>query len=72
MLDESTSALGVMYPWLPLLSTAKRNYAGARLYMVFNNLITDRKKHNRTEDDAMQYLLDQGDNVVDIITVSGS
>ena len=70
ILDRSTSAWSIMFPWLPLIGKAQRLYAGTRLYMIFNQVINERKKHNRSEDDSLQYLLDQGDNLVDIITVS--
>ena len=68
--ESAASNLGIMYPWLPLPSKFKRFYAGSQLYMIFKRVVDERKKTSRREDDALQYLLDQGDSVTDIITVS--
>ena len=42
----------------------------AELYMIFDKVIAARKKEGRTDTDALQYLIDQGDDTRKIITVS--
>lgn len=36
--------------------------------MIFKKVVDDRSKTGRREDDALQYLIDQGDNVTDMLT----
>lgn len=38
--------------------------------MIIKNIVDDRKKTGRREEDALQFLLDQNDSMLDIITVS--
>ncbi|KAK5134759.1 hypothetical protein LTR08_006134 [Meristemomyces frigidus] len=67
-IESAGTPWAVMYPWLPLPSKAKRAYAGAQLYMIFKRVVDARNQEGRREDDALQYLMDQGDNIKDIIT----
>ena len=54
---------------MPTPSKFKRLYSGSQLYFIFKRVVDDRKKHEKRENDALQYLLDQGDSITDIITV---
>lgn len=38
--------------------------------MLVKNIVDDRKKTGRREEDALQFLIDQGDSLLNIITVS--
>lgn len=68
-IEGAASPLMIMYPWLPLPGKIKRTYAGAQLYMVIRGIMDARKTSGkRDEDDALQYLMDEGDNATDIIT----
>ncbi|KAI9712037.1 MAG: hypothetical protein M1820_001746 [Bogoriella megaspora] len=67
-LDKSSTSLGIMFPRLPLPSTLKRNWAGFRLYMVLQRIADARKKEGRKEDDALQYLLDHGDSIKNVVS----
>ncbi|KAI5365207.1 Putative cytochrome P450 [Septoria linicola] len=67
-IESCATHTGIMYPWVPLPSKMKRTIAGAQLYGIFKKIVDDRNKTGRKEDDALQYLMDQGDNIVDIIT----
>lgn len=69
-LEGTSTPLSIMFPWLPTPAKFKRYYYGSQLYMVFKRVVDERKKDNRREDDALQYLLDQGDSIQDIILVS--
>lgn len=69
-IEGTATALSISYHWLPLPSKIRRTYNGAQLYMIFKNIIDARAKEGRREDDTLQYLIDQGDDVTRIITVS--
>lgn len=69
-LDSTATALAISFPWMPLPEKVKRFYVGARLYKVFNDVIKERQKTGRRDDDPVQYLLDEGDQTIDILTVS--
>lgn len=58
----------VMYPGLPSLSKLQRLYGGGRIYLIFDKIVKARKDAGRREDDALQYLMDLGDNTVQIIS----
>ena len=69
-IQQSGTPAGVIVPWLPTLAKLKRTYAGARLYMLFQSIINERKKMGKRDDDPLQFMIDQGDDVVKIIGVS--
>lgn len=68
--EKSTTATTMIFPWFPSIALIKRTVAGGRLYMIYKNIVEERKKAGRREEDALQYLLDLGDSVQEIITVS--
>lgn len=57
-----------MYPALPLPAKLQRTWSGAQLYMIFKRIVDARNAEGRRDDDGLQFLMDQGDNVTDIIT----
>lgn len=65
--EGAASSWNIAYPWLPLPGKLKRSYGGAQLYIMFKKIIDERKKTGRREDDALQFLLDQGDSLIDIM-----
>ena len=69
-LDKTATPLSIMYPWMPTPAKLRRYYYGAQLYVILKNIVDDRKRFNRMEDDALQFLLNQGDSLTMIITVS--
>ncbi|KJZ77225.1 hypothetical protein HIM_03546 [Hirsutella minnesotensis 3608] len=58
-LDDS-SAMEIMFPWVPWPSKMKKMVAGAKLHRTFSNIMNDRRRTGRVEPDAMQTLMDQG------------
>jgi hypothetical protein len=70
MIEESSTATGIIFPWLLTPAKIKRTYAGARLYMIFNNIAKERKKLEKEIDDPLQFLLNKGDGIDKIIAVS--
>ncbi|KAM0723681.1 hypothetical protein Q7P37_000669 [Cladosporium fusiforme] len=67
-IEETATPLSIMYTWMPVPARFRRFYAGAKLYMIFKNIIDTRAKNGTREDDALQYLIDQGDDITKIIT----
>ena len=70
IIEQSATPVVVIFPWLPTLSKLKRTYAGGRLYMLFQSIVNNRKKTGQRDEDALQFLIDQGDDVAKIIGVS--
>ncbi|RYO88763.1 hypothetical protein DL766_005187 [Monosporascus sp. MC13-8B] len=65
--EKSNSTLKVVFPWFPAPNHLFRIYNAARLGMVFQKLIDQRTKTGKKGNDALQYLIDQGVGIRDII-----
>jgi len=59
---QNASAVQIIFPWLPTYGDLSRMVAGGRLYYLLKGFVDDRKKTGRREDDALQYLIDTGDD----------
>jgi sterol 14-demethylase len=68
-IESTAKPYQVMFPWLPTPALLKRFWSGTRMYMIFSKIVNDRRKHGRREDDALQFLIDKGDDVQRIIAV---
>ena len=68
--EATATPISIMFPWVPTPAKLKRMWSGGQLYMILKNVVDERKKEDRRENDALQYLIDQGDSVTDMITVS--
>ncbi|EMC93962.1 hypothetical protein BAUCODRAFT_216247 [Baudoinia panamericana UAMH 10762] len=66
--EMASTPWAIMYPWMPSLSQAKRTYGGAQLYIIFKRIVDARQNEGLREDDPLQYLMDLGDSIKDIIT----
>lgn len=66
-IEASTTATSIILPKFPSPAVLKRTYAGARLYMIIENIVKKRAASDEKYDDALQYLLDQGDRTHKII-----
>ena len=62
MIDESTDVLGLCYMWLPTPARLRQYYAGLRLYLIYNSVMSKRKKSGERRADALQIMIDQGDS----------
>lgn len=67
---DRSSAIDVMFPSLPTPNKLRRMWAGAKLHWAFQKIMDDRRKTGRTEADAMQEMMDQGDNDIVVSSVS--
>ncbi|WQF80831.1 Putative cytochrome P450 [Colletotrichum destructivum] len=59
---EGASPLRVMFPMIPTLQHVKRMVAGARLHGILQGFVDGRRASGRKEDDALQFLIDAGEN----------
>ncbi|KJZ80101.1 hypothetical protein HIM_00815 [Hirsutella minnesotensis 3608] len=64
-LDKS-SATEIIFPNLPTMSKWRKIWAGAKLHLTFKKIVDERQKTGRTETDALQVMIDQGDNDIAI------
>ncbi|KAL7928714.1 cytochrome P450 [Trichoderma chlorosporum] len=60
-LDKS-SAIQVMFPWLPTPTKLNKIWAGAKLHMMFGDMIRERRRTGRKAQDTMQILMDKGES----------
>ncbi|KAI5199546.1 cytochrome P450 6A1 [Aureobasidium subglaciale] len=67
-IEASSSPKLIVFPWFPFPGKLRRLWYGGKLYMVFKNIIEDRVKTGRKEEDPLQFLIDKGDNVKEILT----
>jgi cytochrome P450 len=67
LIDNSTTAASVMFPKFPSPAVLKRTYGGAKLYYIIENIIKKRAASDEKHDDALQYMLDQGDRTFKIV-----
>lgn len=57
---EESSLFEVWFPMLPTPSKLKRFWGYTTLYRAMQTIVADRLQAGRTEDDAMQMMMDQG------------
>lgn len=67
MIEKTSTSYQIIFPWLPSPAMFNRLRGGSQMYMLFRDLVESRKKEGRREEDALQFLIDQGDDVVRII-----
>jgi len=67
-IDGASTPLSIMFSWMPLPSKAKRIYGGTKLYMIFKQIVDSRNQTGHRDDDCLQFLMDQGDTITDMIT----
>ncbi|KAF7560199.1 hypothetical protein G7046_g3949 [Stylonectria norvegica] len=73
LVDSLTSPTAVMYPWIPTWAMIKRTIAGVRLFEIVKKIGDERLKTGKRGEDAMQIMIDQGDDMGHIVgfVVSG-
>lgn len=68
--NATKNPLMIMFPWFPVWGKARRMYAGARLYGIFDKVMRTRKVEKRRERDTLQVLMDEDSSTLDVIEVS--
>lgn len=67
---RSATASVILFPWFPSFSLIKRYASGLRLYVILNKIVKQRKTTGLREEDALQEMIDHGDDMGHIIGVS--
>ncbi|GAW15805.1 hypothetical protein ANO14919_052270 [Xylariales sp. No.14919] len=65
--EKSDSYAKVIFPWLPTVNNYLRLYYGAKLAFVFRDIIERRKKTGKKGNDALQFLIDRGLTLTNIV-----
>ncbi|OLN96761.1 Obtusifoliol 14-alpha demethylase 1 [Colletotrichum chlorophyti] len=66
-IDAASTMTKVMFPWMPTVGHFWRVYSGGRMYMILDKVIKERKKRGVEGNDALQFLMDQGDSTVEMV-----
>ena len=66
-IEESTTSYQIIFPWLPSPASFKRFIAGTQMFMIFQKIIKKRKAQESKKDDALQFLVDHGDDTERIL-----
>lgn len=69
-IEQCSSPARIIFPWMMTPAHLRKMYAGGKLYMIFSKLVEERKEKGRREDDALQFLIDSGSDMVRILSVS--
>ncbi|WPG98355.1 Hypothetical protein R9X50_00114400 [Acrodontium crateriforme] len=67
VIEQTGTPLSIMWPWIPVPARAKRLYAGFQLYMMFKKVVDERAATGKQDDDALQFMMGQGDDLSTII-----
>ncbi|KAK0720332.1 cytochrome P450 6A1 [Lasiosphaeris hirsuta] len=59
---DGCSPARIIFPWLPTWVHMRKMVAAGRLYTLLRRFLNDRKKTGRREDDALQFMMDNGDD----------
>ncbi|KAI1296336.1 cytochrome P450 6A1 [Xylaria venustula] len=65
--ESADSFAKVIFPWLPTVNHYMRLYYGAKLAFVFRDIIEKRKKTGQKGNDALQFLIDRGLTLANIV-----
>lgn len=68
--ERNTSSTRIIFPWLPTLGYIRQTIAGGKLYVIFDKIAKERRSTGKTHEDAFQFLMDTGEDIVRILTVS--
>jgi len=67
LVEESTTAASTLFPRLPGVGYFQRMYGGARLYTTLKKVVDSRARTGTRVDDPLQFLIDEGDDMMHII-----
>ncbi|KAF2663310.1 cytochrome P450 [Microthyrium microscopicum] len=67
-IEQTARPYQIIWPWLPSPALFTRYWAGAKMYMIFSKILNARKKTEQKLDDPLQFLVNQGDDIRQIIS----
>lgn len=68
--EHNMSTTRIIFPWFPTIGYIRQTIAGGKLYVIFDKIAKERRKTGKTHEDAFQFLMDTGEDIVRILTVS--
>ena len=69
-LEKSATMVGLLLPWLPSKARRDKKQATADMYSMLSGYVDSRRSVQETGSDAIDLLIEKGDNNTDIIGVS--
>ncbi|KAK2009263.1 cytochrome P450 6A1 [Colletotrichum eremochloae] len=66
-IDGAATATKVMFPWMPTVGHFRRVISGAKMYRILEGLIRERKARGVPGNDALQFLMDNGDSTIEMV-----
>ena len=66
-IESSSTAFTILFPSLPSPARIRRLVSGTRLYFILKELVDARAREGRTEEDPLQFLIDSGDTIPQMI-----
>jgi len=67
--DDYDNPYRILLPWLPLREHFWRLYYAAKMFLILRSITNKRRRSGRTRLDTVQYLLDQGCSMQEVVTV---
>jgi sterol 14-demethylase len=68
--EKFSGPSNVIFPWLPTIDYFAKLYLSFRLFWTFRNIVKQRERTGKRPADAVQFLLDAGSSMQEIVTVS--
>ncbi|KAF8737970.1 Cytochrome P450, partial [Rhizoctonia solani] len=65
--EKGSTPTALLLPWIPSKARNEKVNSTGEIYAIFDQIIKDRQREGRREEDALQTFIDQGDSTVDII-----
>ena len=65
--EASSTPTTLLFPRLPSPALFTRYWNSMRMYVIFKRIVDERKRTGHRKDDCLQFLIDQGDDIVNII-----
>ncbi|KAH8743848.1 cytochrome P450 6A1 [Diaporthe sp. PMI_573] len=66
--ERNTSTTRIIFPWMPTLGYVRQTIAGGKLYVIFDKIAKERRRTGKTHEDAFQFLMGTGEDIVRILT----
>lgn len=67
MVENAVSSTAILFPRFPTFGFLQRTYGGGRIYMLLKGIVDGRAKTGVRVDDPLQFLIDEGDDMMQII-----
>ena len=65
--EDSSTPTTLLFPKLPSPALFIHYWNSLKMYMIFKRIVNERKRIDQRRDDCLQFLMDQGDDIVIII-----